>query len=47
LPLITLSGMQANLQAALVSTDDWAAYLSQPAAQVVPLRPDQSAWTGR
>ena len=27
--------------------DDWAAYLAQPAAQVVPLRPDQSAWAGR
>jgi hypothetical protein len=24
--------------------DDWAAYLAQPAAQVVPLRPDLSAW---
>jgi integrase len=24
--------------------DDWAAYLAQPAAQVVPLHPGQSAW---
>jgi hypothetical protein len=29
------------------STDDWAADLMQPAAQVVPLRLDQSAWAGR
>jgi hypothetical protein len=27
--------------------DDWAAYLAQPAAQVVPLRPDESAWALR